>query len=261
MNIIDIHNHIYPDKIAQKATDSIRQFYGLEGSHMDGTTDLLVRRSQEAGISRQVILPVAIRPNHVQEINDFVRRQADEHESFIPFFTVHAAMDGIMDETERMLKLGMRGLKLHPDSSRFTIDDMRLFPVYEALRGKVPVLIHMGDQRYNYSHPIHLRRILDLFPGLTVIGAHFGGYSMYETAYELLKDTDCVMDISSSLMLMEKGIPEDFISRYGAERIAFGSDYPLWDPVQEVARFLQLDLTGVQFEQIACKTAARILGL
>ena len=32
MEIIDIHTHIYPDKIARKAANSVRDFYQLEGS-------------------------------------------------------------------------------------------------------------------------------------------------------------------------------------------------------------------------------------
>ena len=64
--------------------------------------------------------------------------------------------------------------------------------MYEAVRGRVPVLLHMGDERYNYSHPVKLRHVLDLFPGLDVIAAHFGGYGMYEEAYTQLKDKNCI---------------------------------------------------------------------
>ena len=103
--------------------------------------------------------------------------------------------------------------------------------------------------------------MLDSFPNLQVIAAHFGGYSMYETAYELLHDKDCVFDVSSSMMFMEDGIAEKYINIYGAERMAFGTDYPLWDPVKETKRFLQLKLTDEQFDQIGHKTAERILKL
>ena len=41
MKIIDIHTHVYPDKVARKATHSIEEFYQLEGSHMDGTVEML----------------------------------------------------------------------------------------------------------------------------------------------------------------------------------------------------------------------------
>lgn len=261
MHIIDIHTHIYPDDIAQKATDSVKQFYGSGGSNMNGTESMLLRRGREAGISRFVILPVAIRPDRVRHINDFILQKADKNPEFIPFGTVHAAMEGLMEETERVLAAGVKGIKMHPDSQRFPIDDPRLYPVYEAIRGRVPVLLHMGDQRYNYSHPVKLRKILNMFPGLSAIAAHFGGYSMYEEAREQLQDTGCVMDISSSLMFMEKGVAEHYVNLYGAERLAFGTDYPMWDPVQEVQRFLSLNITDEQKEQIACKTAKRILNL
>jgi predicted TIM-barrel fold metal-dependent hydrolase len=261
MKIIDIHCHVYPDDIAQKATASVQAFYGIGDSTMAGTVDMLLEKGAQAGIDKYVILPVAIRPDRVQHINDFIQEQAKGHDCFIPFGTVHAGMEGLTDEVERLLSLGVKGIKMHPDSQRFHIDDPRLFPMYEAIRGRIPVLLHMGDHRYNYSHPVRLRKILDMFPGLGAIAAHFGGYGMYDTACELLGDTDCVMDISSSMMFMEKGVAEKYINLYGAERMAYGTDYPMWDPVQEVARFMELDLTDAQREQVAHKTAERILKL
>lgn len=261
MKIIDIHTHIYPDDIARKATDSVRDFYQIGDGSMDGTAAMLLERGAQAGISQYVVLPVAIRADRVRHINDFIQQQAAVHDCFIPFGTVHAGMEGLSDEVERLLALGVKGIKMHPDSQRFPIDDPRLFPMYEAIRGRIPVLLHMGDHRYNYSHPVRLRKVLDLFPGLDAIAAHFGGYSMYDTACELLKDTDCVMDISSSMMFMEKGVAEHYINIYGAERMAYGTDYPMWDPVQEVDAFLRLKLTDAQREQIAHKTAERVLNL
>ena len=62
-------------------------------------------------------------------------------------------------------------------------------------------------------------------------------------------------------MFMPKGEAERYINRYGAERMAYGTDYPLWDPVKEVKRFFQLELTDEQFEQIAHKTAEAFLGI
>ena len=261
MEIIDIHTHIYPDRIARKATDSVRDFYQIEGSNMDGTVDMLLRRGEMAGISRYVVLPVSNTPNRVRSINSFILEQTHIHDNFIGFGTVHAEMQDLSEEVDWILSSGLRGIKMHPDSQRFPIDDLRLYPVYDAVQGKIPVMLHMGDQRYNYSHPVRLRKILSIFPRLEVIAAHFGGYSMFHTARELLWDTDCVFDISSAMMFMERGEAERYINIYGAERMAYGTDYPLWDPVQEVQRFQQLNLTGAQFDQIAHKTAERILKL
>lgn len=261
MYLIDIHSHVYPEVIAEKAAESIRNFYELEGGGMDGTVDMLRKQGDLAGIDRFVILPVGLKPDRVRHINDFILEQVAAEPRFLGFGTVHAAMEQIAEEVEYILSKGLRGIKMHPDSQVFAIDDPRLFPVYEQIQEKLPVILHMGDQRFDYSHPARLRHVLELFPKLQVIAAHFGGYSMYETAYELLKDKDCIFDISSSLMFMPEGVAERYINAYGAERMAFGTDYPLWDPVTETKRFQQLKLTPAQFDQIAHKTAERILHL
>lgn len=261
MKLIDIHTHIYPPAIARKAAASIREFYQLGTDEMDGTADTLLERGTRAGIDRFVILPVAMRPERTRHINDFIIDQVAQQPRFLGFGTIHAGMVDIVGEVEYIMARGLRGLKMHPDSQVFAIDDPRLFPAYEMLQGKLPVLLHMGDTRFDYSHPARLRRVLENFPNLQVIAAHFGGYSMYETAYELLRDRDCIFDVSSSMMFMEDGIAEKYINTYGAERMAFGTDYPLWDPIVETKRFLELKLTDEQFEQIGHKTVERILNL
>ena len=228
---------------------------------MDGTVELLRQRGAMAGISRYAVLPVSNAPDRVRSINNFILEQTRNYEDFIGFGTVHAAMNDIEQEAAWIMDNGLKGIKMHPDSQRFPIDDPRLYPVYDAVQGKIPVMLHMGDPRYNYSHPVRLRHVMKTFPQLQVIAAHFGGYQMFDIAKEQLHDMNCVFDISSAMMFMEPGEAERYINIYGAERMAYGTDYPLWDPVTEVQRFQQLKLTDRQFEQIAHKTAERFLGL
>lgn len=261
MQIIDIHTHVYPDAIAQKATHSVQDFYNISGAGLDGRVSTLRQRGAEAGICQYVILPVAVHPGQARHINEFILQQSAQYGDFVGFGTVHAGMTHLDEEVQFILNRGLHGIKMHPDTQCFNIDDPRLFSMYEAVSGKIPVFLHMGDSRYDYSRPARLRRVLDLFPNLDVIAAHFGGYEMYEEGYRQLHDKNCIFDISSSLMFMDPGVPEDFINRYGAERMAYGTDYPLWDPVVEVQRFLQLKLTDAQFEQIAYKTAKDYLNL
>lgn len=261
MHLIDIHTHIYPPAIAHKAAASIRKFYALDTHEMDGTADTLLKKGDEAGIERFVILPVAVRPDRTRHINEFILAQVADQPRFIGFGTVHAGMESIADEARFIMDKGLRGIKMHPDTQEFAIDDPRLFPAYEEIQGKLPLIFHMGDKRYNYSHPAQLRKVLELFPHLQVIAAHFGGYGMYEEAYEYLYDKDCIFDVSSSMMFMEEGVAEKYIRIYGAERMAFGTDYPLWDPVAETKRFWQLKLTDEEFDQIGHKTVERFLNL
>lgn len=260
MRIIDFHTHIYPPAVAAKATDSICQFYQLDGAGMGGTAEELLRIGKDVGISQFVILPVAMKPDRVRHINAFAAAEVAANEEFFGFGSLHALMDNAAEEVEWIAQAGLKGIKMHPDFQRFDIDDERLFPAYDAMRSLgLPVMFHMGDTRYDYSHPLRLRRLMDQFPGLQTIAAHFGGYSMYETACEYLHDTDCVMDISSSMMFMPEETALHYIRKYGAERLLFGSDYPLWNPEEELKRFLSLNLRPEEMEQIGWKTACRVL--
>ena len=262
LQIIDFHCHIYPEAVAEKATQSICDFYELEGGHMNGTVQTLLKQGDAAGIDRFVVLPVGMRPDKVRHVNDFILSEMAAQPRFIGFGTVHAAMEDIAAEAEYIIENGLRGVKMHPDFQKFDIDDERLFPFYETVQGRIPVMFHMGDKRYDHSHPSKLRHIMELFPNLQTVAAHFGGYSMYETAYETLHDKDnCVFDVSSSLMFMPEGVAEKYIRAYGADRMVFGTDYPLWDPATETKRFFDLKLTEDEFEQIAHKTAEAFLKL
>lgn len=258
MKIIDCHTHIYPEAIAAKAAESIRDFYSLGDEEIPGSVSELLRRGDAAGIHSFVVLPVGMKPGQVHHVNTFILEQTRQNPRLTGLGTVHAAMEDLQQETQWILDSPLRGIKMHPDFQRFPIDDPRLFPVYDLLRGKKPVMFHTGDPRYDYSHPARVKKLLELFPDLQVVAAHFGGYSVYQEAFDALKDTTCVFDVSSSLMFLPEGMAERYIGGYGAERLMFGSDFPLWDPGVEVRRFLQLKLTPEQTEQIAHKTAEEL---
>lgn len=260
MQIIDFHTHIYPEQIAGRATESISDFYHLS-TNLIGTPDVLLERGKAAGIAKYVLLPVAIRPEQIHHINQFIVQEVEKHPEFYGFGTLHAGMDSYDEEIRYIEAAGLKGIKLHPDTQQFPIDDERLFPIYDQLQHRLPVLIHCGDRRYDYSHPKRLRRIMDQFPHLQVIAAHLGGWSVFEEAFDLLKDSRCYLDISSCMSFLSPEQMKKYIEGYGADRILFGSDFPLWDPVKEVEAFLRLDLKKEEQEKIAFRNACAILGL
>ncbi len=260
MKLIDFHTHIYPDAIAVKATESIENFYSMKAANV-GTADELLKISAQNGIVLSVVLPVAVKPSGVIHINDFAAKMQQEHREFYSFGTVHAAMDGICEETERLMEAGLHGIKLHPDTQLFNIDDERMFPVYEIIEGKIPLMVHSGDYRYSYSHPERLRRVMKAFPRLVTIAAHFGGWSMPDEGVRQLSDMEnCFVDISSSFdrISLEKG--EELVSLFGEDRVLFASDFPLGSPFEERENLMKMKLTDSIREKIAYKNAERLLG-
>ena len=258
MKIIDFHAHIYPPKIAEKASLSTGEFYHITPAH-SGTGEELLSVGKTAGISEFVLLPVATKPQQVHHINQFILDEVKAHNEFHGFGTLHPDSENILAETDFIIKSGLQGIKLHPDTQRFNMDDRRLFEVFDDIQGKIPLLVHCGDRRFDYSHPRRLKNIIDNFPHLQVIAAHLGGWSLFEEGFEILKDTDCYLDISSTMMFLSPEQVTKYIHGYGAERILFGTDFPLWSPVDEVSRFGKLHLTENEFERIAYKNALAIL--
>ena len=147
MELIDIHSHVYPDAIALKATNSVRDFYNTGGGNMDGTVESLLKAGSEAGISRYVILPVANSANRVQSINNFIAQQLELHDCFIGFGTVHAEMDGIGDEVDRIGAFD-------PETQRFVanVDAIEFPPAREVIL--TPEKLTTAKQDLCVMHPL-----------------------------------------------------------------------------------------------------------
>lgn len=256
--IIDAHCHIYPQKIAAKAVNAIGNFYGIKMAE-DGTAPSLISESEPIGVEKYVVHSTATTVHQVRSINEYIYGEMQAHPEFIGFMTLHNEMtdEAIEEEVELALSRGMKGVKLHPDFQKFNIDDAE--NIYRVTAGKLPVLLHMGDKRYDFSAPERLKRMAEKYPEQVFIGAHFGGYSVWDKV-ECLKDLPNVyFDTSSSLFFLDKGRAADLIHRFGHQRYFFGTDFPMWKPDEELRRFLSLDLTEEEREDILYNNAAKLL--
>ncbi len=258
--IIDFHNHIFPDNIAHKAVENIGNYYGIS-MWGQGTVDALVESVSKINVQRYVVHSSATHAGQVKAINDYIAGVISNHPKMIGFGTLHPGMEDISCEVQRIIALGLRGIKLHPEFQHFSIDDESMLPIYAAIEGKLPMLIHMGDQNKDSSNPIRLARILDWFPKLVVIGAHLGGYQMWDQSAKYLVGRNLFMDTSSSLAILSSEKAVEIIRRHGVEKILFGTDFPMWSHQEELSRFLALELTDNENKAILYDNAAKLLGL
>ena len=157
-----------------------------------------------------------------------------------------------------MISLGLKGIKLHPDFQHFNIDAPEAFPIYEAAEGRLPILIHMGDGRYEYSRPCRLLNVVKQFPKLVVIAAHLGGYQRWDEAEALsgyLGNPNIYIDTCSSIQFIPKERSVKIIRSHGVDNVFWGTDFPMWDHEKELNRFLGLGLTEEEKEKILWKNA------
>lgn len=257
-DIIDFHAHIFPDRIAEKAVEAIGNYYGVK-MRRSGTVDGLLESGGAIGVGRYVVHSSATTVEQVHAINDYVYGVQSSHPELIGFATLHPGIPDIGREVDRITAMGLKGIKLHPEFQHFSIDDEEMMPVYKAIEGRLPVLIHMGDENSDSSSPVRLARIMKFFPELVVIAAHFGGYRMWELSCEHLAGKNLYMDTSSSLYFLNPDKAVDMIRRHGTHKMLFGSDYPMWDHTEELERFLRLRLTEEERRAILYDNAHRLV--
>lgn len=261
MAIVDVHVHIYPEKISERATQSIGSFYHIPMDAKDGSVHRLKEYVANSPITHCVVYSVAVRPHTVESINDFIAREVTLNENFIGFMAMHQDYPDPEAEIDRAMSMGLCGIKLHPDTQAVEMDDPRLMRVYEIAEAKhLPMTIHCGDYRYDWSHPRRLKRILHAFPNLVVNAAHFGGWSIYDYALEFLEDEKCFLDMSSSMRFLGPRRTKELVYAYGTDRILFGSDFPMWEPDAEYEKFSSLGFSERELEDMCWHNAERFLG-
>lgn len=261
--VIDTHCHIYPDKIAQKAAAGIGSFYDI-GMNFDGRLDTLKAVSARAHVVHSVIFSVATTPHQVHSINTFIAENVRQSGGrFTGLGTLHPDSETMEADIDELQSLGLKGVKLHPDVQQFPIDGPagRLICRLCEARG-LPLLLHAGDYRYDYSNVNRLIPLLEDFPKLQMIGAHFGGWSVWPQAAEALHGyPNLMVDASSTFHWVSRDTAKKLISLYGADRVLFGSDFPMWDPKDEIEYLLSLGLTDDALEHIFYKNAQRLFDI
>lgn len=257
---IDAHCHVYPDKIALKAAGATDKFYNVT-SFADGTIGMLLEEGGKAGIDKFVVQSVATTPKQVASINKFIAQSVEESNGkLVGLGTLHPDSETMAEDVQNIIDLGLHGVKLHPDIQNFKVDDYRCLKIYELCeKAGLPILMHTGDKRYDNSNPNRLIPILEIYTNLTVVGAHFGGWSIWEEASKQLAHIpNLYVDCSSSMYWLDAEKTVEIIRRYGADRVLFGTDYPMWSPQTEIEKFMALGLTKEENRKILSENARKV---
>lgn len=260
--IIDAHCHIYPEKIAAKAVAGTDRFYDTVAAGLGTVTDLM-ELGREAGIGHFIVQSVATTAKQVRSINEFIAASVEGDPRLTGLGTMHPDVEDPEAEIDHLQELGLLGIKIHPDIQAFPIDDPRMMRTYAVCEERgLPILMHTGDYRYDFSNPNRLIPVLEQFKSMTVIGAHMGGWSLWDKAYEALSDyPNLWVDCSSTMPFSSPETAKRLIRAYGASRVLFGTDYPMWSPVKEMASFRSLGLTPEEEQAILHDNAIQAYGL
>lgn len=279
--IIDFHTHLFPEKIREKRETyfadepAFQKLYQSPKSRMIGAKELLA--AMDAGqVDKSVIFGFPwkdekLYKRHNDYIGEVVGRYPDR---FIGLGCFDAFSDGAVEETRRCLQQGgLSGIgELAFYQSGIENDALaRLEPIMEICKDRnLPVLIHTNEpvgHHYPGKTPNTLAQIyqlVDAFPQNNIVLAHWGGGLFF---FSLLKKevrqrlNRVYFDTAASPYLYDPNVYRLAIDLVGAEKILFGSDFPLLPPAKYFEEMKAAGLSDDQMDQICGANAARLLGV
>ena len=257
--IIDVHCHIFPEKIANAAAQNIGTYYSLEVNG-DGTLKRMQELAEKVNMHKFLICSAATKAINVEHANDFVHNAVISNEMLAGLGTTHADYDSTEKEIERIIQMDLRGLKLHTDFQGFDIDSPKMDTAYRLCeKHRLPILFHVGDPKCDHSRADKLYNVMQKFPDLIVIAAHMGGYTTKALSEKYFVGTNVYFDCSEWHNFMSADELTDMIRRHGVEKILFGSDYPLYSTAVTAEKlFNEAGLTEDELEKIFFSNASKL---
>jgi len=287
MTIIDAHTHAYTERDLESIQVKMAVLDGPlspDSPHRwqlthRGDLKTLVETETAAGVERLILLPVAGRPERVEELNRWSARAAEDHPQIIPFATLHPASPDPAADLALALDLGLKGVKLHTLLQRFSLLDRPALDLAETLaKAGLPVLLdtlhgpglmkvkpHLaafGEEMEPFAAaPGQIARWAALFPELTIIAAHLGCLYGWEEVGPLLEPDNVYFDLAFVDRLLGPARARELIRAKGAGRVLWGTDAPWREAGPALAWLRELELTPEEEAAVAGLNAARLLNL
>ncbi len=280
--IIDIHTHIFPDKIA---ASTLKTLSGKSHTQpfTNGTLDGLLKSMKKFNVDSSIILPVATKPEQVTKIND---NAAQINEKFsdagiISFASIHPDFENFRAELSRVKNLGFKGIKIHPVYQNTNLDDKKFLRIFDrAAELDLIVITHAGldigfPDKINCT-PKMARHVVEEIGALKFILAHMGGWKSWDEVADELSGVNVFIDTAFSTGKIPNSYDyystdevqmldvENFMKLYkifGADKILFGTDSP-WDSQGTLIDFINaLTIDDTDKNKIFSGNAKKLLRL
>jgi predicted TIM-barrel fold metal-dependent hydrolase len=215
----------------------------MVGTSINGyrlTAEELLGSMRSNGIDRSVIAPVQPRTYRLEPQNDVVAAvQARYPDSFAAFCRVDPRQgeDAVTELRRCVLRLGFKGLMLHPMEEGYQVNDA---PVVRVVREAgllgVPVIVAAG---YPWvSHASQVRALAEQAADTTMIMSHGGQINISGLAQA---DAFLALEACANLYIGTNGVYrqdflEECVEAFGPGRILFASMSPVFDQGFELDR-------------------------
>lgn len=278
--IIDFHVHVLPPRIKSDRQTYVERdaaFAEIYSNSKAGvaTAEDLIESMDRDGIDYSVIVNYSWRTHELcAEINDYILESVARYPDRLAGF---CAVSSLTDE-ESLAEIGrcqrggaigvgeLRPDKLLPDF----IDKASLKPFIEVLRKNRLILMLHASEPVGHVYPGKgsatpkvLYEFIQHAPGLPVVLAHWGGGLPFYTLMPEVKKAlgSAYYDTAASPFLYGPEIYARASDIVGADRIIFGSDYPVMQPERIIREIQSSGLGEGDKAGILSGNARRLLGI
>lgn len=220
--------------------------------HIDIDADELVAVADRSGIDKMMVTEFSALLYDSFTGNELMRKFHKQHpDRIFPYYTVSTprVSPRFPDELERYVNdYGFVGLKIYSTPPTHKMVDPYMYPLLEkAAAMRIPVLSHCNADECEV--------VLGKIPELMLINAHMNGSPQgcgdWQRSIAAAKaHPSLILDTTTSSF--DNAMIETAVEELGPERIVYGSDTPLLDPILQIAK--------VKYAEISDEAKTLILG-
>lgn len=243
--VVDAHVHLFPpDVVASKDDYCARDgWFGVTHSAWPverfPQVEHLIESMDAAGVDMAVVVAWPWQDHAMCCYhNDFLAEICNGHPRLAWLGIVNPVSDDALDELSRIGRLGASGIgELNADAQGFSWEDRNQLLEFGELATTldIPVMAHVSEplgHDYPGKGTATPPRILDFVqqhPDLRFVAAHWGGgLPFYELMPEIgLALRNVTYDTAASTYLYRPEVFDIVTRIVGAERVIWGSDYPV----------------------------------
>jgi uncharacterized protein len=278
--IIDFHTHIFPPGIKDNLDRYIRADSCFAELYSDNkarltTADELIESMDREEIDISVVLNIGWTTNKLcVETNDYIMESIARFPGrLIGFCTVQPSNhNAAISEIERCISGGIRGVgEIRPDIQQIDLNDSGTMDdfIEISINNNLVFLIHSSEPAgHEYKGkgkvtPDIMYPFIMKYPDLKIVCAHWGGgLPFYYLMPEVKRDFKNVyFDTAASPFLYSPEIYSQVIKLTGAEKILFGSDFPLLKPGRLIREINTVKLPDEEKRLIMGDNARQLLGI
>lgn len=278
--IVDFHTHILPPQVKENRDRYIDSdpCFALIYSNPKAkiaTAEELIRSMDENEVGVSVVLNYGWTTHDLcVEVNDYILESVAKYpDRLVAFCSVQPnSPESAAAEIERCVKGGAKGIgELRPDMQVFDFrDDTLMEPIIDAVKKYRLILLTHTSEPVGHDYPgkgILTPDVIFPFiasvPGSTIVCAHWGGglpfYALMPEVREAMKSI--YFDSAASPLLYSPQVYRQVMELVGADKVLFGTDYPLLSPKRLLKEIDSLKLAEKDRELMLSGNARRILGI